>query len=142
MTALTAQLSKDGAILESYLDFVREFWAIRPTMPLGHAYSFMLVALKEGCSVQEYARLANVSQNVMTRVLLDLGERNRYKEPGYGLVMRRINPIDMRQHQTFLTPDGHALVQRLEMAMRFKMGNSASTIVADSATRRWNDKSP
>jgi DNA-binding MarR family transcriptional regulator len=117
---LSAALGDDRSTLKSYLDFMREFWTIRPTMPLGHAYSFMLVALKEGRSVQEYAQLANVSQNVMTRILLDLGERNRYKEPGYGLVMRRINPIDMRQHQTFLTPDGQALVQRLEMAMRFK----------------------
>jgi DNA-binding MarR family transcriptional regulator len=49
----------------------------------------------------------------MTRCLLDMGERNRYKEPGFGLIMQRMDPMDMRRHQTYLTPQGRALWRRV-----------------------------
>ena len=100
------------------MGFLKEFRTVRPTMPLQHAFTFMLVALNEGEGVQEYAELADVSQSVMTRNLLDLGERNRRREPGYGLVMQRMDPLDMRRHQTFLTPEGKALLRRIAHAVR------------------------
>ncbi len=104
---------QDKARGQRILALFNEFRKIRPTMPLQYAYTFVLVAMNEGLSVQEYAQLADVSQSVMTRNLLDLGGRNRHKEPGFGLVTQRMNPEDMRRHQTFLTPDGLALWLRL-----------------------------
>lgn len=98
---------------ERALAFCKEFHKVRPTMPLQYVTAFLLVAMNEGMSVQEYAELADVSQSVMTRCLLDMGERNRYKEPGFGLIMQRMDPMDMRRHQTFLTPQGRALWRRV-----------------------------
>jgi DNA-binding MarR family transcriptional regulator len=68
--------------------------------------------------VQEYAIRAGVAQSVMTRTLLGLRERNRKKEPGYGLVMQRMDPLNLRRHQTFLSTKGRALVQKLCRAWR------------------------
>jgi hypothetical protein len=82
-------------------------------MPLQHAYTFLLVALNEGQGVMEYAEKAGVAQTVMTRQLLDIGSQNRKREPGYGLVMQRLDPLNLRRHQTFLTKEGRALLHEL-----------------------------
>ena len=95
---------------EKLLDAFRQ---VRPTMPLQHAYTFLLVALNEGQGVQDYAERAGVAQTVMTRHLLDIGQMNRRREPGYGLVQQRSDPMDLRKHQTYLTPAGRALLHRL-----------------------------
>jgi DNA-binding MarR family transcriptional regulator len=113
-----AMSDDEKVIIKKALAFLAEFRKIRKTMPLQHAYSLLLVALEEGLGVQEYAQLADVAQSVMTRNLLDLGSRNRKREPGYGLVDQRMNPMNMREHQTFLTPDGRALVKRLIMTVK------------------------
>ena len=126
MLQTTGAIMRTGSLSETERDmlqkrvmgFMDEMRKVRPTMPLQHAYTFMLVALNEGQGVQEYAELADVSQSVMTRNLLDLGERNRRREPGYGLVMQRMDPMDMRRHQTFLTPEGKALLRRIVHAVR------------------------
>jgi hypothetical protein len=73
----------------------------------------MLVALDEGRGVIEYAERAGVAQSVMTRNLLDMGSHNRKREKGLGLVMQRMDPLDMRKHQTFLTSEGRALAHKI-----------------------------
>lgn len=93
------------------------FRQVRHDMPLQHAYTFMLVALREGCGVIEYAEQAGVAQTVMTRHLLDIGLQNRKREPGYGLVVQRPDPMDLRKHQTFLTPKGRALLHKVLRVM-------------------------
>jgi DNA-binding MarR family transcriptional regulator len=100
------------------LAFLEAFRTIRPTMPLQHAYAFMLVAMEEGLGVTEYAERAGVAQTVMTRHLLDIGMRNRRREEGYGLVVQRMDPMDMRKHQTFLTSEGRALIHKVLRALR------------------------
>jgi DNA-binding MarR family transcriptional regulator len=103
----------ERAAAQRILALFNEFRKVRPTMPLQHAYTFVLVAMNEGLGVQDYAELADVAQSVMTRNLLDLGERNRRREPGYGLLTQRMDPLDMRRHQTMLTPEGRALWRRI-----------------------------
>jgi hypothetical protein len=86
---------------------------LRPTMPAQYIYAFLLVALHEGKSVQEYATMAGVSKSVMSRHILDIGERDRHMEEGFGLVTYRPNPMNLRQHEIFLTDKGRALINRL-----------------------------
>jgi hypothetical protein len=93
------------------------FRTVRPTMPLQHAYTFLLVAMEEGLGVLEYAERAGVAQSVMTRHLLDIGLQTRKREPGLGLVIQRPDPLDMRKHQTFLTQDGKALLHKIKRCM-------------------------
>jgi DNA-binding MarR family transcriptional regulator len=93
------------------------FREVRHDMPLQHAYTFMLVALKEGKGVGYYTEQAGVAQTVMTRHLLDIGEQNRKREPGYGLVEKRPNLMDLREHQVWLTPKGRTLLNRVLRVM-------------------------
>ena len=104
--------------LRSVMTWMEAFKEVRPTMPLQHAYTFLLVALEEGLGVNEYAERANVAQTVMTRHLLDIGMQTRSREPGLGLVMQKTNPLDMRQHQAFLTPKGKALLHKIVRAAK------------------------
>lgn len=109
---------EDKSLLKGVMTLMDEFAKLRPTMPLQQARAFILVACNEGLGVQDYAELANVSQSVMTRNLLDLGVRNRKREPGHGLLMQRMNSMDMRKHETFLTQEGRALLRRLIHAIK------------------------
>jgi DNA-binding MarR family transcriptional regulator len=108
----------DTRAMRGVLSWMDAFKEIRHTMPLQHAYTFMLVALEEGLGVSEYAERANVAQTVMTRHLLDIGLQTRTREPGLGLVMQRPAPMDMRKHQAFLTPKGKALLHKLLRAAK------------------------
>src|SRR5262249_55688160 len=83
------------------------FRVVRRTMPMQHAYAFLLVASEEGLGVQEYAERAGVTQSVMTRILFALGLRSRGREGGYGLVQQTVDTANFRKHQTFssATPD-------------------------------------
>lgn len=106
------------------LNAVEAFTKLRATMPIQYVRTYLMVACDEGQGVTEYAKRAGVSQSVMTRHLLDIGERNRRKEEGFGLVYQKPDPMDLRFHRVFLTDDGHALFHQLMRAMRpiTKMG--------------------
>jgi len=94
------------------------FRAVRRIMPMQHAYAFLLVALEEGRSVQEYAERAGVTQAIMTRILFALGSRSRGRERGYRLVRQGIDTGDARKHQTFLTAKGNALMREIVRLIR------------------------
>jgi DNA-binding MarR family transcriptional regulator len=93
------------------------FRALRATMPLQYVTTFLLVALNEGRGVTEYAEMAGVSQSVMSRHLLDIGERDRYMEKGFGLITYRPNPFELRKHEVFLTDKGRALAHEIVRQM-------------------------
>jgi DNA-binding MarR family transcriptional regulator len=107
----------DKAALFRALTFVDAFRKLRPTMPLQHAYTFLLVAMEEGLGVSEYAEKAGVPQTVMTRHLLDMGTHTRTRQEGLGILVSRMDPLDMRKHQTYLTPEGRALLHKIIRTM-------------------------
>jgi DNA-binding MarR family transcriptional regulator len=93
--------------------------AIRRTMPMQHAFAFLLVALEEGLGVQDYAERAGTTQAVMTRILFALTSRGRRRnKPGYGLVQQAVDLRDSRRHQTFLTIKGKALMHEIVRSVR------------------------
>jgi hypothetical protein len=51
-------------------------------MPAQYIQTFLLVAMEQGLSVRDYAERSDVSASVMSRHLLDIGERNRHMQPG------------------------------------------------------------
>jgi DNA-binding MarR family transcriptional regulator len=112
-------VTKDERLaLRKCLLFMDALRAIRRTMPMQHAYAFLLVALEEGLGVQEYAERAGVTQAVMTRILFALSSRGRRREPGYGLVQQAVDLRDSRRHQTFLTVKGKALTHEIVRSVR------------------------
>jgi DNA-binding MarR family transcriptional regulator len=96
---------------------MRQFLKINSRIPLEQVRAFIFVAKHEGLTVEEYARLAEVRQATMTRNLLDLGEYNRKRQPGFGLVEKRQDFHDMRIHRTFLTEKGRAFYSRLDKTL-------------------------
>lgn len=103
----------DAKAIRSFLAAIEAFRAIRPTMPLQYVVAFLLVAMEEGLGVSEYAERAGVSMSVMSRHLLDIGERNRHMEEGFGLVTARQNPLELRRNEVFLTNKGRALLRQI-----------------------------
>lgn len=99
---------------------MKEFSAASPDLTVSKVITLLSVAADEGKGVVDYAGDAGFAQTTMTRHLLDLGQMNRRREPGLGLLVQRMNPIDLRQHQTFLTPIGKALVNRAVKAAQGK----------------------
>jgi DNA-binding MarR family transcriptional regulator len=82
-------------------------------MPMQYVVTFLLVSLDQGRSVADYARKLGVSPSVMSRHLLDIGDRNRHMTEGFGLVTMRKNPENERENQYFLTDKGRAIYQQL-----------------------------
>lgn len=103
----------EAEAVKSLLAALDAFREIRPTMPLQYVVTFLVVALEQGLSVGEYAERAGVSLSVMSRHLLDIGERNRHREKGFGLIDYRSHPEELRKHQVFLTPKGKTLLHRI-----------------------------
>jgi len=80
--------------------------------------SFLIAALHEGEGVTELAKRAGVTQSVMSRHLLDIGDRNRHMEEGFGWVTHQTDPMELRKHRVKLTNKGEALAHKIIRAMQ------------------------
>jgi DNA-binding MarR family transcriptional regulator len=106
--AAEAEIDREATV--TLLAALQPFRDLNPTMTLQQLVSFLLVAKDEGKLVTDYARTAGLAQGVMTRNLFDLGEFNRRREPGLGLVEQRNSLEDRRAHLTHLTRKGRTVV--------------------------------
>ena len=109
---------EERSSIKGMLGALEPFRSLRQTMPLQYVTAFLLVAEEEGLGVGDYAKRAEVSVSVMSRHLLDIGERNRDMEPGFGLVTYRSNPMELRKHEYFLTDKGRAVLHKIQRAWR------------------------
>jgi hypothetical protein len=103
----------DKAALSNLEAALRPFFKLRPTMPMQYVTAFLLVAHKEGQTVRELAKRAGISVSLMSRHLADLSEVNRYREPGFNLVVGTDDPMDRRTSRQRLTVSGHRVVGQI-----------------------------
>lgn len=108
----------DRRHLDKVSGLFQAFRALDPTMPLQLAYTFILCATYEGESIGEIARRAGFAVSTTSRHVLDLGEFDRMKKPGYKLVETRIDPMELRRKTIHLTPKGRALLNQLINTVR------------------------
>lgn len=108
----------DRKHLDKVSSLFQAFRQLDSTMPLQLAYTFILCATYEGESVGDIARRAGFAISTSSRHILDLGEFNRQKDPGYGLVETRIDPLELRRKTVHLTPKGRNLLNQLIATMR------------------------
>jgi DNA-binding MarR family transcriptional regulator len=92
------------------------FVALNPTIPASYIVSFLAVAEKEGRPVNEYATELGVYKAVMTRHLLDLGERDRRGEEGMNVIEQRRDKQDLRINRSFISEKGAALLSKVRRA--------------------------
>lgn len=110
--------SEDRQALQCLYDALDQFKGIALHMPVGQAMSFLAIALHEGKTLTEMARLSDMQLSTMSRQVIDLGDRNRRMEDGYKLIERRQNPMNLRENQYSLSPRGGQLIKALLKAMR------------------------
>lgn len=109
---------EDKAAARALFLALKPFRDIRSTMPLQYVITFLLVAMEEGKGVTEYAEIAAVPATVMTRHLLDIGDRNRSREDGFGLVTQERGRNDLRRRHTRVTTRGKALMNEIKQALK------------------------
>jgi hypothetical protein len=88
-------------------------------LPANYLKAFLAVAKEEGRNIDYYARVCAVGAGQMSRRLLDLGEINRYHQPGFGLLESRSQEIDRRIVTVRLTDKGRALANQIARAVEF-----------------------
>lgn len=92
--------------------------AIDPLVSTQLMQAFLAVALNEGKTLTEIAEQLGSNLSTASRQLLDLGDRNRKLEPGYMLVDRKVDPMNLRVNRYTLTPKGKLLYQELAQIMK------------------------
>lgn len=108
----------DRKHLDKASGLFQAFRALDSTMPLQLAYTFILCAIYEGESVGDIAKRAGFAVSTTSRHILDLGEYDRLKKPGYQLVETRIDPMELRRKTVHLTPKGRGLLNQIINTMR------------------------
>ena len=92
------------------------FVELNPNIPASYIITFLTVAEKEGRPVSEYANEVGMFKAVMTRHLLDLGERNRHGDEGMNVIEQRRDRVDLRINRSFINEKGAALLSKVRRA--------------------------
>lgn len=115
---------EERAAMRALFLALKPFRDINASMPLSYVTAFLLVAMEEGKGVSEYASKVDISPTVMTRNLLDIGDRNRQREEGYGLITQERDLFDLRKHNAKVTSKGKALAHHVVSVIK-KEANDA-----------------
>jgi hypothetical protein len=92
------------------------FVQLNPNIPASYIISFLTVAEKEGRPVSEYANEVGMLKAVMTRHLLDLGERDRHGGEGMNVIEQRRDRVDLRINRSFINEKGATLLSKVRRA--------------------------
>jgi hypothetical protein len=111
---------EERAAARSMFLALKPFRDLNPSMPLSYVTAFLLVAMEEGKGVAEYASKVNAAPAVMTRNLLDIGDRNRQREEGYGLITQERDLFDLRKHNAKGTARGKAVAAHIATVLHTK----------------------
>ena len=105
-------------MLDRILKILEIFRYVNQTISVQVATTFLLVAVHPGKSLTELSRISGFPLSTVSRNLLDLGIRNRKKEPGYGLVVTTTDEFELRRKNVNLTPLGKKLIDRIMGAIK------------------------
>lgn len=102
-------------LLARAMEVFREYG---PNFPMSYALAFLLVALKPGRGVNEYAKEMGSLQPVASRALLEIGPKSsRHDREGYGWIDSEVDLNDRRYRKLFLTPKGKLLLKKIDRAL-------------------------
>lgn len=98
------KLMRSVAFLRSSLD---------ENIPLTVVHSFLTVAQHPGEGVMNLSNRVGVSKSTMSRHLLDLSDRLRTGAPGYEVLKRTHDPVDLRGVRYTITAKGTLILNQL-----------------------------
>jgi len=94
-------------------EFLKTFTDLNQTIPVGAVLMFLTVALNEGLSQGELVDKSGIKKSTASRYLLDLSDKTRTGDQGYGLVKGEIDPDELRRKMYSLSPKGRKIIQKL-----------------------------
>ena len=107
------QVNLRRASIRRVCDAMTRFRELSPTMPVSEVQMFLMVALNEGASLTELCELLDMKKSTASRYLLNLSDKTRTGDSGYGLISRESDPNELRRNMYGLTAKGRRMVQRL-----------------------------
>ncbi len=114
-----AELPPDESVRLLKLAFViDQFREVDSAFPVSYIAALLAVAREPGLTGSEYAARLGLDQPVMSRILLEIGQKSRHGGPGRGWVLGVHDEIDLRRKNIYLTPVGRALVDVILDALR------------------------
>jgi DNA-binding MarR family transcriptional regulator len=97
---------------EKFLHALEMFRELNPAITGNHIASLLLVALKPGGGPTDYAKDLETTSGIVSRWMLELGERSRDGGEGFGLVDRRGGSVDLREVHYTLSPKGRTFLKK------------------------------
>lgn len=104
---------EDAKLLHKVSLLMTAFRNVNPTMSIQVCHTLALIAIHEGVSLVELGRISGFKMSTISRNILDLGTRNRKREPGYGLVETVTDPMELRKKKILLTSKGRELIRQV-----------------------------
>ena len=115
---LKAVVTEEQRLLNKLKIVMQEMQKIDETISLQLCITFIMVAMHEGCSLTDIWKQTGWAQSTVSRHMLDLGQFNRHKGPGFNLIQSERDPMELRKNIYTLTPKGRALANKVTELMR------------------------
>ena len=107
-------LHVEADTIQGLLAAIELFRTMDTDMPSPAIATFLQIASSPGLSIQEIADRLKIAQATASRNVFYLSKTKTPTEPGLDLVESRINELNRRQKQVFLTAKGEHLAATLK----------------------------
>lgn len=107
-------LYQQRTLLRQLYNALAKLREISPHMPISEAQMFIAVALNEGASLTELSEALDLKKSSASRYLLNLSDRTRAGENGYGVVSRETDPQELRKNMYALTAKGRSILNSMQ----------------------------
>ncbi len=107
------RVDQQRRVLQSLYDSLEEFRKINQNMSVQQIMAFLMVAVHEGSSLKDLAKIMDIKVSTLSRILIDLGFRNRRLEPGHNMIECRQDPLELRKNQYTMSRRGSYLIDSI-----------------------------
>lgn len=105
------------ANMRAGMEFLRAFHDLMPRAPITYGMAFLAVAMDPGHGASHYGKRLGFQQPVISRILLEIGQKSPDGGAGYGLLDSRTDLNDLRHKRYHLTSQGWALLIQINRAI-------------------------
>lgn len=99
--------------LRTCLDVLTELHEVDPQMTVSSAIAFLYVAEHQPCQMRDIAMRLKLAQSTTSRMIADLTELDRNRQPGLDLIESKPWPQERRRRILALTAKGEWLRKKI-----------------------------